>query len=112
MTVLGPSNREKASMVYRGRKTTFITISYILDAWVFLASGLLIGSLFLFLMEVFNYVKSGEWVTFKCGVVLPAGVLSRIADDSLCQVLLVVSLVMLLFERFVVVPLLERTLSR
>lgn len=112
MTDFGLRNRAKAIMVYRGRKRTFMTVSYILDGWVFVAWGLLLGSLFVFLVEVFSYVKSEEWTTLKCGVILPTGVLSRIADYSLCHVLLAVSLAMLLLERFVAVPLLNRSLSR
>ena len=98
-------------MVDRVRKKTLKGLRWLLDAWFLAASAAFVGSLGVFLLEVFTYIRSGEWITFKCEMILPLGVLPGIAGKSLSLVLLVVALALLLVERFVAMPLLERYYS-
>lgn len=99
-------------MLNRGKKRRNVAVRHILDAWVFVASGSLVASLGTLFLDIISYVQSGTWVPLNCGWILPSGVLPRLHESSLCLVLLVVSLVMLLIERFLAAPLLDHRPSR
>lgn len=99
-------------MLNRGKKRRNVAVRQLLDAWVFVASGSLIASFVTLFLDIFSYLQSGAWVPINCGWILPPAVVPRLHDSSLCLVLLVVSLILLLIERFLAAPLLANRPSR